>query len=86
MWGGRFRVMHYIEIILSIYYKYKLCVYASSPTGTTQPVICDESVPAGNAETEDPERSPEEPDHMTDNLGLTYVAVRNCDLERFSAK
>jgi len=26
---------YYIEIILSIYYKYKLCVYASSPTGTT---------------------------------------------------
>ena len=23
---------------------------------------------------------------MTDNLGLTYIAVRNCDLERFSAK
>ncbi|MGP8254676.1 MAG: hypothetical protein ACLQMU_03195 [Methanoregula sp.] len=48
--------------------------------------LCDESVPSGNAETEDPKRSPEEPDHMTDNLGLTYVAVRNCDLERFSAK
>ena len=26
--GGEVRVMHYIEIILSIYYKYKLCVYA----------------------------------------------------------
>ena len=23
---------------------------------------------------------------MTDNQGLQYVAVRNCDLERFSAK
>ena len=48
--------------------------------------FCNESIPAGNAETEDPKRPPEESDLMTDNLGLTYVAVRNCDLERFSAK
>jgi hypothetical protein len=48
--------------------------------------FCDESKSAENAETEDPKQSPEESDLMTDNLGLTYVAVRNCDLERFSAK
>jgi len=45
-----------------------------------------ESKPAGNAETEDLEQSPVDSDLMTDNFGLTYVAVRNCDLERFSAK
>ena len=26
------------------------------------------------------------PDLMTDNHGLTYIAIRNCELERFSAK
>lgn len=32
------------------------------------------------------ERSHTLSEFMTDNLGLTYVAVRNCDLERFSIK
>ena len=33
-----------------------------------------------------PEMAPKGADIMTDNRGLTYMAVRNCDLERFSAK
>ena len=74
----------YIEIILSIYCKYKLCVYPFSPTGIT---------PAGALmnrflipKKRYLERSHTLSDFMTDNLGLTYVAVRNCDLERFSVK
>jgi len=46
----------------------------------------DEQAPAGTAKHEKPEPSPEVPDLMTDNRGLTYMAVRNCDLERFSVK
>jgi hypothetical protein len=33
---------------------------------------------------EEPERI--KPDMMTDNRGQTYMAVRNCDLDRFSVK
>lgn len=46
----------------------------------------DELVPAGNVEKAEPERASGESDLMTDNLGLTYVAVRNSDFERFSTK
>jgi hypothetical protein len=46
----------------------------------------DERAPARTAKNEEPEPSPGVPDIMTDNRGLTYVAVRNCDLERFSVK
>jgi hypothetical protein len=46
----------------------------------------DEQVPAGTDKTAEPARSQEEPELITDILGLTYVAVRNCDLEKFSAK
>jgi hypothetical protein len=46
----------------------------------------DEQAPAETAKNEKPEPSPEVPDIMMDNRGLTYMAVRNCDLERFSVK
>ena len=46
----------------------------------------DEHAPARTAENEEPETSLGVPDIMTDNRGLTYVAVRNCDIERFSVK
>jgi hypothetical protein len=46
----------------------------------------DEQVPARTAENEESERSPGVSDLMTGNWGLTYVAVRNCNLERFNAK
>jgi len=32
------------------------------------------------------EQDMQKQDLMTDNQGLTYIAVRNCDLERFSTK
>jgi hypothetical protein len=31
-------------------------------------------------------QEPQEQDLLTDNRGLTYIAVRDCDLERFSVK
>jgi hypothetical protein len=41
-----------------------------------------------HAVVEEPEsdQDMQEQDLMTDKQGLTYIAVRNCDLERFSAK
>jgi len=46
----------------------------------------DEPVPTPDAKKPEPGRSPVASVVMTDNQGLNYVAVRNCDLERFSAK
>jgi hypothetical protein len=46
----------------------------------------DEPAIASNAEKADAGRSPVITDIMTDKQGLNYMAVRNCDLERFSAK
>ncbi|MFA7695231.1 MAG: hypothetical protein WCX63_06830 [Methanoregula sp.] len=46
----------------------------------------DEQVPAGIDKMAESARSQEEPELMTDIRGLTYVAFRNCDLEKFSAK
>ena len=46
----------------------------------------DDPVPPGDAGHSVTERLPKGSDMMTDNLGLTYVAIRNCDLDRFSVK
>ena len=46
----------------------------------------DEPVPAPDAKKPEPGRPPVAAVVMTDNQDLNYVAVRNCDLERFSAK
>ncbi len=46
----------------------------------------DKEVPEGDGRQAEEERLPKGTDSMTDNLGLTYIAVRNCDLERFSVK
>lgn len=46
----------------------------------------DEPVPASDAKKPEPGQLPVAAVVMTDNQGLNYVAVRNCDLERFSAK
>jgi hypothetical protein len=46
----------------------------------------DEPAPSSNAKKAEAGRLPLVTDIMMDNQGLNYVAVRNCDLERFSAK
>jgi len=46
----------------------------------------DDPVPPGDAVQAVMERLPKGSDMMTDNLGLTYVEVRNCDLDRFGVK
>ena len=42
--------------------------------------------PPGDVEELEPDHHSRGIESMTDNLGLTYIAVRNCDLERFSVK
>ena len=46
----------------------------------------DDQAPPGETGQADPDTAPKSADMMTDNRGLTYMAVRNCDLERFSVK
>jgi hypothetical protein len=46
----------------------------------------DTPVPVSDPTTAEPGRQPGVADVMTDGQGLNYVAVRNCDLERFSTK
>ena len=44
----------------------------------------DDQIPPGDTAIQ--EQLPKGSDMMTDNEGLTYRAVRNCDLDRFSVK
>jgi hypothetical protein len=44
----------------------------------------DQPVPVSDAETAEPGQQPDVAEVITNIQGLNYVAVRNCDLERFS--
>jgi hypothetical protein len=46
----------------------------------------DDQVPPEETGQTEPKRLLKGSDMMTDNRGLTYMAVRNCDLDRFSVK
>jgi hypothetical protein len=62
-----------------------MCLSAQ-PYRHTETLYPDKPVPVTDAETAEPWLQSAAIDVMTDSQGLNYVEVRNCDLERFSAK
>jgi hypothetical protein len=62
-----------------------MCLSAQ-PYRHTRTLLPDKPVSVSDTERAEPWLQAAEVDVMTDNRGLNYVAVRNCDLERFSAK